>query len=89
MNRFSIFHLLSFFFTIGLIYENTNPDLEKIFHLAIGKANEENEELKLHGVAVAIEPSNAFETSKKLCKILRVGKNLCYIAIHSYDLHVF
>ncbi|XP_030558727.1 glutamate receptor ionotropic, kainate 2 isoform X1 [Drosophila novamexicana] len=56
---------------VGLIYENTNPDLEKIFHLAIGKANEENEELKLHGVAVAIEPSNAFETSKKLCKILR------------------
>ncbi|XP_064550385.1 glutamate receptor ionotropic, kainate 2 isoform X4 [Drosophila montana] len=56
---------------VGLIYENTNPDLEKIFHLAIGKANEENEELKLHGVAVAIEPSNAFETSKKLCKMLR------------------
>ncbi|XP_062125741.1 glutamate receptor ionotropic, kainate 2 isoform X1 [Drosophila sulfurigaster albostrigata] len=56
---------------VGLIYENTNPDLEKIFHLAIDKANEENEELKLHGVAVAIEPNNAFETSKKLCKMLR------------------
>ncbi|XP_032596034.1 glutamate receptor ionotropic, kainate 2 isoform X2 [Drosophila grimshawi] len=56
---------------VGLIYENTNPDLEKIFHLAIAKANEENEELKLHGVAVAIEPNNAFEASKKLCKMLR------------------
>ncbi|XP_034487556.1 glutamate receptor ionotropic, kainate 2 isoform X2 [Drosophila innubila] len=56
---------------VGLIYENTNPDVEKIFHLAIDKANEENEELKLHGVAVAIEPNNAFETSKKLCKMLR------------------
>lgn len=57
----------------GLVYENTNPDLEKIFHLAIDKANEENEELNLHGVAVAIEPNNAFDTSKKLCKMLRVG----------------
>ncbi|XP_017849652.1 glutamate receptor ionotropic, kainate 2 isoform X2 [Drosophila busckii] len=47
------------------------PDLEKIFQLAIEKANEANEELKLHGVAVAIEPDNAFETSKKLCKMLR------------------
>ncbi|KAH8418012.1 hypothetical protein KR222_010349, partial [Zaprionus bogoriensis] len=56
---------------LGLVYENTNPDLEKIFHLAIEKANGENEELNLHGVAVAIEPHNAFETSKKLCKMLR------------------
>ncbi|KAM8707036.1 hypothetical protein ACLKA7_011186 [Drosophila subpalustris] len=56
---------------VGLIYETSNPDVEKIFHLAIDKANEENEELKLHGVAVAIEPNNAFETSKKLCKMLR------------------
>ncbi|KAH8358943.1 hypothetical protein KR093_003431, partial [Drosophila rubida] len=55
----------------GLIYESSNPDMEKIFHLAIDKANDENEELNLHGVAVAIEPNNAFETSKKLCKMLR------------------
>lgn len=41
--------------------------------MAIEKANEKNEELNLHGVAVAIEPNNAFETSKKLCKMLRVG----------------
>lgn len=40
--------------------------------MAIEKANGENEELNLHGVAVAIEPNNAFETSKKLCKMLRV-----------------
>ncbi|XP_017856487.1 PREDICTED: glutamate receptor ionotropic, kainate 2 isoform X3 [Drosophila arizonae] len=56
---------------VGLIFENTNPDLEKIFHLAIEKANEQNEELNLHGVAVSIEPNNAFEASKKLCKMLR------------------
>lgn len=41
--------------------------------MAIDKANGENEELNLHGVAVAIEANNAFETSKKLCKMLRVG----------------
>lgn len=40
--------------------------------MAIERANGENEELNLHGVAVAIEPNNAFETSKKLCKMLRV-----------------
>ncbi|BFF90889.1 glutamate receptor ionotropic kainate 3 [Drosophila madeirensis] len=56
---------------VGLIYENTEPDLEKIFHLAISRANEENEEMQLHGVAVAIEPGNSFETSKKLCRMLR------------------
>ncbi|XP_030369659.1 glutamate receptor ionotropic, kainate 2 isoform X2 [Scaptodrosophila lebanonensis] len=56
---------------VGLIYEASSPDLEKIFTLAINKANEENEELNLHGVAASIEPGNSFETSKKLCKILR------------------
>ncbi|KAH8323007.1 hypothetical protein KR074_002938, partial [Drosophila pseudoananassae] len=55
----------------GLVYESTEPDLEKIFHLAISKANEENEELQFHGVSAAIEPGNSFETSKKLCKMLR------------------
>lgn len=57
----------------GLIHENTEPDIEKIFHLAISKANEENQDLQLHGVSVAIEPGNSFETSKKLCKMLRVS----------------
>lgn len=57
----------------GLVYESTEPDLEKIFHLAISKANEENEELHFHGVSAAIEPGNSFETSKKLCKMLRVS----------------
>ncbi|KAI8046451.1 hypothetical protein M5D96_002661 [Drosophila gunungcola] len=56
---------------VGLVYENTEPDLEKIFHLAISKANEENEDLQLHGVSVTIEPGNSFETSKKLCKMLK------------------
>jgi len=41
--------------------------------LAISKANEENEDLQLHGVSVTIEPGNSFETSKKLCKMLRVS----------------
>nr|AKI28993.1 ionotropic receptor CG5621 [Bactrocera dorsalis] len=57
---------------VGLIYESDNPDMEKIFQIAIDKANEESGgALELHGIAVAIEPGNAFETSKKLCKMLR------------------
>ncbi|XP_023035438.1 glutamate receptor ionotropic, kainate 2 isoform X3 [Drosophila willistoni] len=56
---------------VGLIYESTIPEMEKIFHLAIAKANEDNEEMNFHGVTMAIEPGNSFETSKKLCKMLK------------------
>ncbi|XP_067617877.1 glutamate receptor ionotropic, kainate 2 isoform X2 [Eurosta solidaginis] len=57
---------------VGLIYESTNPDMEKIFQMAITKANENSDgALELHGIAVSIEPGNAFETSKKLCKMLK------------------
>ncbi|KAM7360866.1 glutamate ionotropic receptor kainate isoform 2-T4 [Cochliomyia hominivorax] len=45
--------------------------MEKIFQIAIAKANEENGDLGLNGITVAIEPNNAFESSKRLCKILR------------------
>lgn len=60
-------------FTV-LLFENDNPDMEKIFQIAIDKANEENDELQLNGITIAIEPNNAFEASKKLCKTLRVSK---------------
>ncbi|XP_017466908.1 PREDICTED: glutamate receptor ionotropic, kainate 2 isoform X2 [Rhagoletis zephyria] len=57
---------------VGLIYESTNPDMEKLFQLAIDKANEDSGgALQLHAITAAIEPGNAFETSKKLCKMLR------------------
>ncbi|XP_065364329.1 glutamate receptor ionotropic, kainate 2 isoform X2 [Calliphora vicina] len=56
---------------IALLYENDNADMEKIFQLAIAKANEENGDLRLNGITIDIEPNNAFETSKKLCRILR------------------
>ncbi|XP_059218524.1 glutamate receptor ionotropic, kainate 3 isoform X2 [Stomoxys calcitrans] len=56
---------------IALVYETDNPDMMKIFQLAINKANENNEELRLHAVPVEIDAGDAFGTSKKLCKILR------------------
>ncbi|XP_055852897.1 glutamate receptor ionotropic, kainate 2-like isoform X2 [Episyrphus balteatus] len=45
--------------------------MEKIFQKAIDDANEVNEDIKLSAVTAAITPGNAFETSKKLCKMLR------------------
>ncbi|XP_055904035.1 glutamate receptor ionotropic, kainate 2 isoform X1 [Eupeodes corollae] len=56
---------------VGLIYESTNPDMEKIFQKAVDDANEGNEDIKLSAVTAAITPGNAFETSKRLCKMLR------------------
>ncbi|XP_073815886.1 glutamate ionotropic receptor kainate isoform X2 [Musca autumnalis] len=56
---------------VGLIYESDKPDLMKIFQLAISKANEENEDIRLHAVNIEIDAGDAFGTSKKLCKILR------------------
>ncbi|XP_058983025.1 glutamate receptor ionotropic, kainate 2 isoform X2 [Musca domestica] len=56
---------------IGLIHEADNPDMAKIFQLAISKANEENEDIRLHAVTIEIDAGDAFGTSKKLCKILR------------------
>ncbi|XP_053945127.1 glutamate receptor ionotropic, kainate 2 isoform X1 [Anastrepha ludens] len=57
---------------VGLIYESTNPHMEKLFEMAIAKANEDSDgALQLSGISVPIQPGNAFETSKKLCKILR------------------
>ncbi|XP_055852904.1 glutamate receptor ionotropic, kainate 2-like [Episyrphus balteatus] len=57
--------------SIGLIYESTNPDIEKVFQKAIDDANESSEVIQLTAVSAAITPGNAFETSKKLCKMLR------------------
>lgn len=65
--------------------------MEKIFQIAIDKANEESGgALELHGIAVAIEPGNAFETSKKLCKMLRVSTvalqiNILYVKLLLYS----
>lgn len=56
---------------VGLIYESTIPDMEKIFQKAIDDANAANEDIQLSPVTAAITPGNAFETSKKLCKMLR------------------
>lgn len=54
------------------MYEHENLDMEKIFHLAIEAANQELEDVRLHGVTNNIEANNAFESSKKLCKMLKV-----------------
>uniref|UniRef100_A0A1A9V4Z1 Receptor ligand binding region domain-containing protein n=1 Tax=Glossina austeni TaxID=7395 RepID=A0A1A9V4Z1_GLOAU len=56
---------------VGLICENDNTDVERIFQLAINNANPDMEDMYLNGVSISIEPGNAFETSKKLCKMLR------------------
>ncbi|XP_055907336.1 glutamate receptor ionotropic, kainate 2-like isoform X2 [Eupeodes corollae] len=56
---------------VGLLYESTNSGMEKIFQKAIDDANESNEISQLSAVTTAITPGNAFETSKKLCKMLR------------------
>ncbi|KAL9891638.1 glutamate receptor ionotropic, kainate 2 isoform X3 [Glossina fuscipes] len=56
---------------VGLICENDNADVERIFQLAINNVNPDMEDMYLNGVSISIEPGNAFETSKKLCKMLR------------------
>ncbi|XP_037948866.1 glutamate receptor ionotropic, kainate 2-like isoform X1 [Teleopsis dalmanni] len=77
---------------VGLVFEHTLKDLEKVFHLAVEKANENNEDLKLHGVTTSIEPGNAFDTSKKLCKMLKhnlvavVGPTTTFAAKHAMSI---
>lgn len=51
--------------------------MKKIFQLAIETANQQlDDDVQLQGVTAKIQPENAFEASKKLCKMLKVNEFL-------------
>lgn len=66
-------------FYLGLLNENENKFMERIFQHAIAVANEgPKDAIKLNGLTANIRTGDPFDTSKKLCNMIGVRNFLKY-----------